>query len=154
MKNKTENKGRRFDLGGYSSHFSLGLRMGRVIWGLVWLFLFRLSPTPFHGWRRMLLRLFGAKIEASVHAYPSARVWAPWKELNIQGCGWWIPLGVPSLAQCLREATDATDRKRKAMGRKGYKFVKEHYTWQSSAYSMKTLYEWILRGGNRPDFII
>lgn len=40
--------------------------------------LYRTSPTPLHGWRRMLLRLFGARIEAHAHPYPRARIWAPW----------------------------------------------------------------------------
>jgi putative colanic acid biosynthesis acetyltransferase WcaF len=50
----------------------------RVAWNLVWVLLYRPSPTPLHGWRRMLLRLFGAEIGAGAHPYPSARIWAPW----------------------------------------------------------------------------
>ncbi len=30
-----------------------------------------------HGWRRFLLRIFGAKIGARVRVYPSVRIWAP-----------------------------------------------------------------------------
>ena len=30
------------------------------------------------GWRRMILRLFGAKIGKNVHIYPSARIIIPW----------------------------------------------------------------------------
>jgi putative colanic acid biosynthesis acetyltransferase WcaF len=50
----------------------------RVIWQVVWLLLYRISPVPFHGWRRFLLRVFGATIEEGAHPYPSARIWAPW----------------------------------------------------------------------------
>lgn len=50
----------------------------RVLWLLCWSLLYRPSPTPFHGWRRMLLRLFGARIGAQAHPYPRARIWAPW----------------------------------------------------------------------------
>ena len=39
---------------------------------------YRLSPRPLHGWRSMLLRLFGAKMGANCHFYPCSRVWAPW----------------------------------------------------------------------------
>lgn len=53
-------------------------RAARVIWGAVWSTLYRWSPTPLHGWRRMLLRLFGARIGAGAHPYPRARIWAPW----------------------------------------------------------------------------
>jgi putative colanic acid biosynthesis acetyltransferase WcaF len=53
-------------------------RLRRSLWNLVWLLLYRPSPTPLHGWRRMLLRLFGAAIGEGAHPYPSARIWAPW----------------------------------------------------------------------------
>ncbi len=58
--------------------FSLGNRLGRLCWGLVQATLFRWSPRPFHGWRRFLLRTFGAKIAGSCHIYPGAIIWAPW----------------------------------------------------------------------------
>lgn len=32
----------------------------------------------FHGWRKFLLVVFGAKIGHPTYIYPSARVWAPW----------------------------------------------------------------------------
>src|SRR4030095_8638752 len=40
--------------------------------------LFRFSPRPCFGWRRFLLRRFGAKIGRSVHVYPSATIYFPW----------------------------------------------------------------------------
>lgn len=54
-------------------------KAGRILWRLAYISLFRFSPTPMHGWRRQLLRLFGAKIGYAVVIYPSARIWAPWK---------------------------------------------------------------------------
>ncbi|MHA3772802.1 WcaF family extracellular polysaccharide biosynthesis acetyltransferase [Verrucomicrobiota bacterium sgz303538] len=54
-------------------------RLKRLIWNAVWALLFRTSPRPFHRWRAMLLRLFGAKIGRGVHVYPSASIWAPWR---------------------------------------------------------------------------
>jgi putative colanic acid biosynthesis acetyltransferase WcaF len=58
--------------------FSLRNRVARGIWGIVWLLLFRPSPRPFHGWRRMLLRLFGTVMGNHVNVYPNVKVWAPW----------------------------------------------------------------------------
>jgi len=49
----------------------------RVLWTLVQPF-FRFSPRPCFGWRRFLLRCFGAKIGRSVHVYPSATIYFPW----------------------------------------------------------------------------
>ena len=58
--------------------FTIKNRMMRVIWGLVWLMFFRPSPRPFHLWRRLLLRLFGAKLGMYVNVYPNVKIWAPW----------------------------------------------------------------------------
>ena len=66
------------DLSARCSEFSFFNRLGRLIWGVVHLILFRSSPRVFHGWRRWLLRLFGASIGRGVRVYPSARIWAPW----------------------------------------------------------------------------
>ena len=66
------------DVSHYASPQSFANRLGRVVWGVVWLFLFRPSPTIFHFWRRALLRLFGARIGKGAHPYRSARIWAPW----------------------------------------------------------------------------
>lgn len=62
----------------YRNRLSLRNRVGRVLWEVVWLVLFRPSPVPFFGWRRMLLRLFGAHISSTAKVYPSVRIWAPW----------------------------------------------------------------------------
>ena len=43
-------------------HPSLGDKLRRALWNAAWLFLYRPSPIPLHGWRRVLLRAFGATI--------------------------------------------------------------------------------------------
>lgn len=58
--------------------FTMGNRVARAIWNLVWLIAFRPSPRPFHRWRAALLRAFGARIGKHVHVYPNVRIWAPW----------------------------------------------------------------------------
>lgn len=60
------------------SQHSVGNRAARAAWGATWALLYRPSPRILHGWRRFLLRAFGAKVGAGAHPYPSARVWAPW----------------------------------------------------------------------------
>jgi len=59
--------------------FSLGNRLARFVWGIVYVLLFRWSPRPLHAWRNFLLRLFGATIGPGSHIYPTARIWAPWQ---------------------------------------------------------------------------
>ncbi|HZL26046.1 MAG TPA: putative colanic acid biosynthesis acetyltransferase [Acidobacteriaceae bacterium] len=58
--------------------FTVANRARRALWNTCWLLVFRPTPRPFHAWRSLLLRLFGATIGADCHIYPSARVWAPW----------------------------------------------------------------------------
>ncbi len=58
--------------------FSRMNRLLRLVWNVAWLLLYRISPRPMHGWRTMLLRLFGAQMGPNCHFYPGSRVWAPW----------------------------------------------------------------------------
>jgi putative colanic acid biosynthesis acetyltransferase WcaF len=58
--------------------FSFGNRARRLLWNTTRLLLFRFSPRPFHAWRAMLLRLFGATLGSDCHFYPAAKIWAPW----------------------------------------------------------------------------
>ncbi len=57
--------------------YGVRVQAARVLWGAAWPF-FALTPRPLWGWRRMLLRIFGARIGAQVHVYPSARITMPW----------------------------------------------------------------------------
>jgi len=62
----------------HRASFSLGHRVARQVWEVVYLLLYRTTPRPLHGWRVLLLRLFGAKMGKGCHFYPSGKVWAPW----------------------------------------------------------------------------
>lgn len=53
--------------------FSLGNRLLRAVWGVAWLVLCRFTPPPLHGWRRVVLRLFGAKWGAARAFMPARR---------------------------------------------------------------------------------
>lgn len=57
---------------------SLQNRLLRVVWNIVYVLLFRPSPRPFHTWRRLVLRCFGAKLGTKAKVFSTARVWAPW----------------------------------------------------------------------------
>ena len=58
--------------------FSLGNRVERAVFAIIWRLLAWLIPPPLGwGWRRFLLRLFGARLGTGARVYPSARVWLP-----------------------------------------------------------------------------
>jgi putative colanic acid biosynthesis acetyltransferase WcaF len=49
------------------------------LWWMIDFFFFKLSPQIMYGWRRFLLRLFGARIGNGVIIRPSVTVTYPWK---------------------------------------------------------------------------
>lgn len=65
---------------------------GRALWSVCSLG-FRFSPRLFWGWRRFLLRLFGAKIGKNVHIHPAAKIFIPW---NLE-VGDWSSIGFDAL---------------------------------------------------------
>lgn len=66
---------------------------------------------------------------------------APWEELSMCGCGWWVDNDPPSLARTLLEAVSFTPEKRREMGLKGRKLVEDNYSSQTMARQMVALYE-------------
>jgi len=65
-----------------------------------WVFgrwLVRLSPRPCFAFRRVLLRIFGAKVGAHVHVYPTTHLYMPW---NVE-IGDWSALGEDVLVYSL-----------------------------------------------------
>lgn len=61
---------------GYVSYVT---KLRRTIWIVASVFLFKPFVTNFFsGWRRLVLRMFGAKIARGANVYPSVKIWAPW----------------------------------------------------------------------------
>ncbi len=65
----------------------------------------------------------------------------PWAAVVERGCGWWVDVGVPSLAAVLREATGLSDQARQQMGRCGYELVRDAFTWDRVAREILANYE-------------
>ena len=57
------------------------------LWWIVEALLFRTSPQFMYGWRRFLLRSFGAKVGKDVIVRPSVRTQFPWK-VSIGNYSW------------------------------------------------------------------
>ncbi len=53
-------------------------KLGRLLWGVISVLLYRPTPRNCHAWRRFLLKCFGAKIGPGAKPFPAARIWAPW----------------------------------------------------------------------------
>ena len=78
----------------------------------------------------------------------------PWEDLPAHGCGWWVEVGAQPLAEVLREATAMTDEKRHAMGQRGRRLIEQKFTWSAAAQKMIAVYEWMLKGGPKPECVV
>lgn len=54
--------------------------VGRFLWEVVWMFGGRWTPRwALNGWRRLLMRAFGAKVGKGVRLQGGAEIWQPWR---------------------------------------------------------------------------
>ena len=67
------------DLMEFKTPYSKSNKLRRLVWGVVWTCFARPFPRSMAmGWKRMLLRAFGAKIASTAVVYATARVFQPW----------------------------------------------------------------------------
>jgi putative colanic acid biosynthesis acetyltransferase WcaF len=57
--------------------FPLRVRVYRLIWLIGWWLLISWTPRQMRGWRRTILRAFGARLTGNANVFGSARVWYP-----------------------------------------------------------------------------
>lgn len=76
------------DLGKYRNALTRSHKMKRLLWGICWLLLAQWLPRSLGcGWKRFLLRCFGAKLSDTAVVYSGTRVYAPWKlEMGKHSC--------------------------------------------------------------------
>mgnify|MGYP000068446075 CR=1 FL=1 len=68
----------KIDLSQYKNSLSRKNRLLRMAWEIVWTIFARPMPRWMgNGWRRFLLRLFGAKIASTAAVHPNAKVYYP-----------------------------------------------------------------------------
>lgn len=93
-------------------------------------------------------------LEGLVRGIPCiATTGSPWEELQTHHCGWWVPYTQEDITNAVRSAINATDDELKTMGLNGRQLMEERYSVESIALEMKSLYEWILDQGSKPDFV-
>jgi glycosyltransferase involved in cell wall biosynthesis len=78
----------------------------------------------------------------------------PWEELESEDCGWWVDPTPEGIESGLKSALNASDDERRGMGIRGRELVKNKYLWPAIASNMTLLYEWLLNGGDKPDFVV
>jgi len=79
---------------------------------------------------------------------------APWEDLTLHKCGWWIEVGVNPLIQALNEAILLSNAQRQEMGQRGFSLVTAKYLWPGISQSMRSVYEWMQTGGAKPECVV
>jgi putative colanic acid biosynthesis acetyltransferase WcaF len=76
------------DLSRFENWLSLRNKLGRALWEVVSAALFKPAfPASLWPWRRLLLTLFGARVDPRSYVHASARIWAPWNlEMGPYSC--------------------------------------------------------------------
>ncbi len=89
--------------------------------------------------------------EALAHGTPVISTkGAPWRDLETNGCGWWIDHGVQALASTLSRAMSVDRHRLAEMGQAGRAWMERDFSWNSVARSMESVYRWVTRSGERP----
>ena len=78
----------------------------------------------------------------------------PWQELDKERCGWWVDPTPAGIEAGLRSALETADSERREMGVRGRELVKQKYLWPAIAANMSQFYEWLINGGDKPDFVV
>lgn len=93
-------------------------------------------------------------LEGLVRRIPCiATTGAPWEELNTEHCGWQVPYTQKDITEVVRKALHTSPEELSQMGENGRKLMERRYSVEAVAKDMKALYEWILSGNNKPDFV-
>lgn len=68
----------KIDLSKYENHLGRKHQVIRLVWGIVWpLGTWFLPRSMGMGWKRFILRVFGAKIHPTANIYSSAKIYYP-----------------------------------------------------------------------------
>jgi len=77
----------------------------------------------------------------------------PWKELEDYKAGKWIDVNVESLVTALKLYCTLEKTELEKIGRNGRGLVEEKYSIEAVAKKFVDLYDWLIHGGNAPDFV-
>lgn len=78
----------------------------------------------------------------------------PWQELNEKRIGWCIELSKDNLAKTISAAIDMGQKKLFELGQQCSEHIRNNYNYIEVASKNKAVYEWIVLGEKRPDYII
>lgn len=79
---------------------------------------------------------------------------APWAGLNIEKCGWWVPIDALEFENAMREAMSMSRESLATMGLKGREWMERDFNWNAIGRKMKLSYEWLLGAAGKPEWVV
>ncbi len=76
---------------------------------------------------------------------------APWRLLEEERCGWWVPISVEGISSALADAICRSPDELSAMGERGRTVVGERFAWGGIARQFIECYRRILDESSKPD---
>ena len=78
---------------------------------------------------------------------------APWGDLEMEECGWWINPGVTALSKALTDTLSLPANQLAEMGGRGRRLIERKYLVDITARTLHSVYTWMLNGGTSPDCV-
>ena len=78
----------------------------------------------------------------------------PWRGVEQERCGRWVPIGVEPLAAALKDMMEMSDEVRTAMGVRGREWIRRDFSWRGVSEKMKWSYEWLLGRNDKPSCVM
>lgn len=82
-----------------------------------------------------------------------ASLGTPWKSLNDHQCGWWTDNSPESIVSVIDKIRAASPQELLEMGSRGRDMVLADFEASEVAKKMLSLYNWLLTGCDKPDFV-
>lgn len=78
---------------------------------------------------------------------------SPWEELETHKCGWWVDYNQQAITAAVKKAIQTSEQELNEMGIRGRELMINNYSIEEVAKKIKSLYEWICKNNNKPDYI-
>lgn len=79
---------------------------------------------------------------------------APWKGLEIHGCGRWVKSEEGEFLDAMREMMSKSRDELSAMGARGKEWMERDFSWCKIGEHMRSAYEWLCDHADKPDCVI
>lgn len=77
----------------------------------------------------------------------------PWKDLVEYDAGWWVDNSIEELSKAIQQAINISHVEVNRKGDNGRRLVQEKYSTDIVSDKMKQLYKYIIKEGDKPDFV-